>query len=34
MDVDKIAEHYADWMSSPPFDIGNTTYSAFEPLKH
>ena len=30
--VDEIANNYANWVNSKPYDIGNTTFSALKPL--
>jgi len=34
LDTDQIAHYYAEWMNSPPFDIGITIQGALEVLSH
>ena len=33
LDMNKVAKRYADWIDSPPFDIGMATRGALGPLK-
>jgi ADP-ribosylglycohydrolase len=32
VDMNKVAKRYADWIKSPPFDIGFATDAALGPL--
>jgi ADP-ribosylglycohydrolase len=34
IDQEMVTKQYSDWVSSGPFDIGNTTYKGLEPMKN